>query len=73
MRSRWFYVMVIGYVGFRYAVYYGVEKPYVIVGAIILILNNLGERKKGEMSAYSVFNKGNYKVLGDMDVDQLDG
>lgn len=69
IKSRWFYLIIMGYVGFRYAVYYGVEKPYVIIGVITLILNNLGERKKGEMSAYSVFNKGNYKVLGDMDVD----
>jgi len=57
------------YIGFNYAVEYRVEKPYVIIMAILLIFTNLGERKRGEMSAYSVFNKGTYKILGDMDVD----
>ncbi len=32
------------------------EKIYVIVTGIYLIFSNLGKRKNGELSAYSVFN-----------------
>lgn len=32
---------------------------------------NLGKRKPGEMSAYSVFNKGFKKAAGSMDADEM--
>lgn len=39
-----------------------IEKMYFIASGFYFIFSNLGKRKEGEMSAYSVFNKG-YKQL----------
>lgn len=45
---------------------------WVVFSLIALIFMNLGERKKGEYSAYSVFNKGFRSILGTMTAEQLD-
>jgi hypothetical protein len=43
-----------------------------IVSGFIFIFCNLGTRQAGSMSAYSIFNKGGYKILGDADSNQID-
>jgi len=45
---------------------------YICVSLIALILLNLGKRKKGELSAYSVFNEGGKRLPGTMDSRQID-
>lgn len=47
---------------------------YAIMTGFAIIFFNLGERQKGTMSAYSLFNKGFYTVLGTFsskDVDNM--
>lgn len=39
---------------------------------IVFIFTNLGERKKGTLSAYSVFNKNFEKLPGTFDSDKVD-
>lgn len=38
----------------------------------VVIFQNMGDRKDGEMSAYSVFNRGYHKLLGQMTAEQFD-
>lgn len=45
---------------------------WIILSMIASIFLNLGERKKGELSAYSVFNEGFKQLLGTMDAQQFD-
>ena len=50
----------------------GLAQIYVCVSGIALILFNLGKRKMGELSAYSVFNEGGKRLPGTMDSRQID-
>lgn len=47
--------------------YTGFGSIFVIVSIFILIITNLSnkERKEGELSAYSIFNEGAKRILGD--------
>lgn len=45
---------------------------FFILSIFALIFLNLGERRKGEMSAYSVFNKGFMKLLGTTTAEQFE-
>jgi hypothetical protein len=45
---------------------------FVILSLFGFIFSNMGERKDGELSAYSVFNQGFKKLLGDKSVEQLE-
>ena len=49
-----------------------VAPMYVIVSLITAIFLNLGTRKEGEMSAYSVFNKGMRRLPGQLTADDID-
>lgn len=48
------------------------ERLLLIFTLLYLIFNNLGERKKGELSAYSVFNRDQLSLPGAMTADQVD-
>jgi hypothetical protein len=39
----------------------------------LLIFLNLGEREKGSLSAYSVFNKGGERLLGEFAPENVEG
>ena len=43
------------------------QNLFFIVSGIVFIFLNLGKRKQGELSAYSVFNKGFKKIAGTFD------
>ena len=45
---------------------------YIIVSLAALILFNLGTRKQGEASAYSIFNTGMQRLPGEISEDQVD-
>lgn len=45
---------------------------YIILSMFLAIFLNLGSRKAGEMSAYSVFNDGFQQLLGTMTAEQFD-
>ena len=45
---------------------------YFLLSLVGMIFLNLGERKKGELSAYSVFNKGFMKLLGTTTAEQFE-
>jgi len=45
---------------------------FVMASILALILVNLGERKEGELSAYSIFNKGFQTLLGQLTGEQID-
>ena len=48
------------------------EKIYVMVSAIYIMFTNLGTRKPGEKSAYSVFNENFEKLPGTFSSDGID-
>ena len=45
---------------------------YILLSMIVSIFMNLGKRKRGEMSAYSVFNEGFKQLLGTLNAEQFD-
>ncbi|KAF4649420.1 hypothetical protein FOL47_002101, partial [Perkinsus chesapeaki] len=56
----------------RTAITLGVIGRYIMALVMIGIFNNLGRRREGMYSAYSVFNRGGRHLLGDLRVDQLE-
>ena len=51
--------------------FYYLENIFFILSGIYFIFTNLGKRKPGELSAYSVFNKDFKKIAGTMDADEM--
>lgn len=45
---------------------------YFIFSIFVLMFTNLGKRKKGEMSAYSVFNKNQKALPGSLQASQFE-
>lgn len=45
---------------------------WIILSLFALLFLNLGQRKEGELSAYSVFNDGFQQLLGTMNAEQFD-
>ena len=52
---------------------YRLGQPFVITTLIVLMLTNLGERKPGEASAYTVFNEGMRALPGQLRMEDLEG
>lgn len=52
-------------------VFHFLEKIYFILSCFYFIFSNLGIRKEGEMSAYSVFNKGFKKLPGTFSAEEM--
>jgi len=51
---------------------YQFAKIFLCVSGICFIFSNLGKRAPGTLSAYSIFNKNNEKILGTFDSAQVD-
>ena len=45
---------------------------WIILSLTFLLFTNLGDRKEGELSAYSVFNKGFRNLLGSLTAEEID-
>lgn len=71
-KARYPIYAVVWFILLKYAYQYHLGHAYVFVTALIFMLTNLGTRKKGELSAYSVFNKGGKKLMGTLDATQID-
>mmetsp|Transcript_71226 Transcript_71226/g.82850 ORF Transcript_71226/g.82850 Transcript_71226/m.82850 type:complete len:190 (+) Transcript_71226:38-607(+) len=56
----------------RYAANHGFGQTALILSMMILIFLNLGKRKEGSLSAYSIFNKGTQRLLGTFAHDAID-
>lgn len=71
--TRYFTVVkVVAWFGLLYAsTFVNLHALFVIVTGIVLIFRNLGKRKPGDVSAYSVFNKNFQKPAGSMDADEM--
>ena len=50
----------------------GIGPVYLLTAIIILIFSNLGTRKPGEASAYSLFNRGFRALPGQLTADEVD-
>jgi hypothetical protein len=50
---------------------YNLQNLFVIVSGLVLIFTNLGKRRRGDPSAYSVFNEGFLRAAGTMDADEM--
>jgi len=70
--TRFFAYAVVWFMILKVAYNYNLGHAYVCITGLVLILTNLGQRKKGELSAYSVFNEGGKKLLGTFNSNQLD-
>ena len=56
----------------KYAMKIHMGHFFVVMTGIVRLFMNLGTRKKGELSAYSIFNKGGKKLAGTFDVGQIE-
>lgn len=52
--------------------YWDFTSLYMILTGFLLVFTNLGERKEGELSAYSVFNEGFQELMGTLNANQID-
>ena len=57
-------IFIIWYSLYRLFLKYNFGAVYFMITIIVLIFLNLGERKPGELSAYSVFNPNHERILG---------
>lgn len=60
------------FIGWLIAGYFQLASIYFGIAVIYGIFTNLGTRKAGELSAYSVFNPGQYQLPGTFDAGQID-
>lgn len=44
---------------------YEAGPPFIVISVIVVILLNLGTRKEGQLSAYSLFNPGKIDLVWD--------
>jgi len=58
-------IFIIWYSLYNLFIKYGFGTIYICISIIILIFYNLGERKSNELSAYSIFNQNNQRIIGD--------
>ena len=56
----------------RCSAFLNLASLYFMASCFLLMFLNLGERRAGELSAYSVFNKGFAQLLGTMTAEQLE-
>eukprot|EP01023_Acetabularia_acetabulum_P066025 TRINITY_DN8836_c1_g1_i2.p2 TRINITY_DN8836_c1_g1~~TRINITY_DN8836_c1_g1_i2.p2 ORF type:complete len:213 (-),score=31.04 TRINITY_DN8836_c1_g1_i2:68-706(-) len=71
--NKWVYICLILFVvGGPIAHRYDLGPIYVITWILMVIFMNLGKRKPGEMSAYSVFNEGFQELPGQFNAQQVD-
>ena len=54
------------------SVYVEFGSVFVMLSIVGLMFSQLGERKKGELSAYSVFNKNFENILGTLTAEEID-
>ena len=57
-------IFIIWYSLYRIFLYYNFALVFILITIIALIFLNLGERKPGELSAYSVFNPNQERIYG---------
>ena len=70
--SYWACIISVWLLGLFFFNYAGFASLWVILSLFYCIFANLGDRKDGEMSAYSVFNKGFHSIVGSLTADQFD-
>ena len=66
MNTKNIFIFIIWYSLYRLFLKYNFGAVYFMITIIALIFLNLGQRKPGELSAYSVFNPNNERILGSM-------
>lgn len=64
--------LLLWFMAWRAFVYVDFGSFFVVITGIALIFLNLGERKDGELSAYSVFNRGQQRMMGTLTADQFE-
>ena len=52
--------------------HYRLGHPFIITSLIVLLLNNLGEKKAGDVSAYTVFNADMRALPGQLRMEDLE-
>lgn len=70
--TKQYYILSIWALGWLLSSYVEFASLYFILSLFYLIFSNLGTRKAGELSAYSVFNKGFGRLLGTLTAEQFD-
>lgn len=72
LRHRTTWAAALWVAAWRLFVHWGFGPPFCMVSAIALIFLNLGERREGELSAYSVFNRDQYRLPGTFTAEQYE-
>lgn len=50
----------------------GLSAVYLLLAIIVFIYVNLGQKREGDASAYSIFNPGVQRLPGQLDADEVD-
>ena len=66
LSTRNIIIFIIWYSLYRLFLRYNFGAVYFMIAIIVLIFLNLGQRKPGELSAYSVFNPNHERILGSL-------
>ncbi|KAG2438778.1 hypothetical protein HXX76_005320 [Chlamydomonas incerta] len=72
VRPRRFAILLAFLAGCVAASRVGLGPVFLLVGLIASIFLNLGQRRAGEVSAYSIFNRGVQRLPGQLDADEID-
>ncbi|KAG2453360.1 hypothetical protein HYH02_001584 [Chlamydomonas schloesseri] len=72
VRPRRFAILVVFLAGCIAASRVGLGPVFILVSLIASIFLNLGQRRAGEVSAYSIFNRGVRRLPGQLDADEID-
>eukprot|EP00026_Physarum_polycephalum_P019401 Phypoly_transcript_21395.p1 GENE.Phypoly_transcript_21395~~Phypoly_transcript_21395.p1 ORF type:complete len:182 (+),score=28.93 Phypoly_transcript_21395:83-547(+) len=72
VKQRIFYKVLAWLLAFWFFVRIEFGAVFVVISGFALIFLNLGDRKKGEESAYNVFNKNHRELLGTFNARQFE-
>ena len=70
--SKYCVILILWLILLKFAMVYEIAKIYIMLSGFALIFTNLGKRAPGTLSAYSVFNKNNEKLLGTFDINSVE-
>ena len=71
LRTKNIIIFILWYSLYRIFLKYNFGAVYFLIIIIALIFMNLGQRKPGELSAYSVFNPNQERILGTMSANDF--
>ena len=70
--TKFYLFLTLWPLGAKLASRFSLGPPFILLSIVVAIFSNLGKRKPGEASAYSVFNEGFRSLLGELRAEAID-